>query len=246
MSALLALVSTTAAVAAPKEVKESDAVAQAYAESAGDSDNDERLDPIESVNRGVSRFNNGVDTVVYKPVARTYKYIVPQWGRNRVSNVLYNLTEPMTVVNSGLQADPQNTFTSLWRFILNSTVGVLGIFDVADSFGLKPRQEDFGQTFAVWGWKSSDYIVIPFLGPSTLRDALGLGVEWFADPVNIALTDEEQIAQYVAEAIDTRTQLLPVTDEIDRTSLDKYASYRSIYLQRRNNDVANGRLTPAY
>ena len=152
----------------------------------------------------------------------------------------------MTVVNSALQGDPKNTFTSLWRFILNSTFGVLGIFDVADSFGLHPRQEDFGQTFAVWGWSNSDYFVIPFLGPSTLRDALGMGVGVFGDPVFWATDTREQIGIYVAQAIDRRTRLLPVTDDIEKSSLDTYATYRSVYLQDRNNDIRNTKYTPPY
>ncbi len=245
LAALIALLSTTYAVATPATVTDSDDNTHDAINDANDAYDDDS-DPIEPVNRGIAKFNNAVDTVVYKPVSRTYRYVVPQWGRNRVSNVLYNLSEPLTVVNSTLQADPQNTFTSLWRFILNSTVGVLGIFDVAESFGLKPRQEDFGQTFAVWGWNSSSYVVIPFLGPSTLRDALGLGVELVADPVNIASTENEQIARYVADAIDRRTQLLPVSDEVERTSLDKYASYRSLYLQERKTNINNNKLTPAY
>jgi len=244
LAALLALISFSAVVAAPKDVPSKPVVDDAI-NDANDA-YDEDSDPLEPVNRGITKFNDAVDTVVYKPVARSYRYVVPQWGRNRVSNVLYNLTEPLTVVNSTLQADPQNTFTSLWRFILNSTVGILGIFDVAESFGLKPRQEDFGQTFAVWGWKSSSYLVLPFLGPSTLRDALGLGVEWVADPINIASNENEQIARYVADAIDRRTHLLPVTDEVERTSLDTYASYRSIYLQERKTNIENNKLTPAY
>ena len=242
LAALLALISVSTAVATP--VLDAETVNDAINDANDAYDDD--IDPIESVNRGITHFNDAVDTVIYKPVARSYRYVVPQWGRNRVSNVLYNLSEPLTVVNSTLQADPENSFTSLWRFIINSTVGVLGIFDVAESFGLKPRQEDFGQTFASWGWSKSSYLVLPFLGPSTLRDALGLGVEWVADPVNIASSDEARIARYVAEAIDERTHLLPVTDEVERTSLDKYASYRSIYLQERKTNIDNGKLTPAY
>jgi len=244
LAALLALAVTPAAFAVPKETPDYAAVNNA---KSGDSETyDEDSDPIEPVNRGIQKFNDVVDTVVYKPVSRTYRYVVPQWGRNRVSNVFYNLSEPLTVVNSALQADPKNTFTSLWRFILNSTFGVLGIFDVAESFGLKPRQEDFGQTMAVWGWRNSSYFVIPFIGPSTLRDALGMGVDVAANPVYWPLDEREQIGLFVADALDRRTKLLPVTDEIERTSLDPYASYRSIYLQERKNDISNGRLTPAY
>jgi phospholipid-binding lipoprotein MlaA len=128
----------------------------------------------------------------------------------------------------------------LWRFIFNTTFGLLGTFDVASELGLQPRREDFGQTLAVWGWTDSGYVVLPILGPSTFRDTLGNGVEWFADPVdNWALEDGQANFHKVVAGISKRTEILPATDQIDRTSLDKYTSYKSVYTQNRDSAITN-------
>jgi phospholipid-binding lipoprotein MlaA len=200
-------------------------------------------DPIEPINRAIFKFNQVVDGVALKPVSQIYRGVVPQWGRDRVSNILYNITEPVTVVNSVFQGDPENAFTSVWRFIINTTFGVLGTFDAAGDLGLKARKEDFGQTLAVWGLGEGPYIVLPIIGPSSTRDTVGLGVDYATNPINWGrYTDpNERIALYVAKAIDSRTSILDVTDEIERTSLDPYASYRSLYLQKRRGEVRNGK-----
>ncbi len=227
----------------PANAQTSDATSDDAITQADSDYNYENSDPAEPVNRAIFKFNNVIDGVLLKPVARGYKYVVPQWGRARVSNALYNLTEPVTVLNSVLQADPQNAFTSLWRFILNSTFGLLGTFDVASDFGLKPRQEDFGQTLGVWGWKDSDYVELPIIGPSTLRDTLGLGVDYVSNPFyNGMVTDNDYVVYGLLgiRLVDTRANYLEVTDQIDRTSLDTYATYRSAYLQKRANDIKNG------
>jgi phospholipid-binding lipoprotein MlaA len=208
---------------------------------------DESMDPAESINRNIQSFNDVVDDFIYKPIARSYRYVVPAWGRQRVTNVVSNLGEPVTVANSVLQGDAQNAFTSFWRFVFNTTFGALGTFDAASDLGLKHRPEDFGQTLASWGWKESSYFVIPFLGPSTVRDTIGMGVDYFADPfTNQRLVGHEvKTAVIVARALDLRTRLLDTTDDIERNSLDKYASYRSLYLQKRKSDIYNG-LPPIY
>ena len=201
----------------------------------------EIYDPIEGVNRAIFEFNHVVDGMLLKPVAQVYRGVVPEWGRQRVSNVLYNLGEPVTVVNSIFQGDDVNAFTSFWRFVINSTFGVLGIFDAASEVGLKPRREDFGQTLYVWGADESPYLVLPLLGPSTLRDGTGLVVDYFIDPFNYedVLKDSEQVIHTVAEVVDSRTTLLPVTDHVEKTSLDPYAAYRSLYLQKRRSVAFN-------
>jgi phospholipid-binding lipoprotein MlaA len=214
---------------------------------AQDEDYDSVNDPAESINRNIQKFNYVVDNVIYKPVARTYRTIVPTWGRKRVSNAVYNIGEPVTVANSVLQGDAENAFTSFWRFAINTSFGVLGTYDAASELGLKPRSEDFGQTLASWGWKDSSYVVIPFIGPSTVRDTIGMGVDFFADPFtnqNI-VGHEAKTADTLARALDLRTRLLDTTDGIDRDSLDKYASFRSMYLQKRKSDIYNG-LPPIY
>lgn len=207
-----------------------------------DEENVDFSDPIEPVNRAIFKFNSVVDGVLLKPVSQIYRGVVPQWGRDRVTNILYNITEPVTVVNSAFQGDPENAFTSVWRFIINTTFGLLGTFDAASEIGLKPRKEDFGQTLAVWGVGEGPYIVLPIIGPSNGRDTVGLGVDYATNPINWGkYTDpEHRVALYVAKAIDSRTSILDVTEEIDRTSLDPYASYRALYLQNRRSQVKNG------
>ncbi len=205
---------------------------------------EEANDPLEGINRPIFRFNSVIDEYLLRPVASGYRYAVPQWGRQRVTNVFYNISEPVTVVNSILQADPENAFTSLWRFILNSTVGVLGVFDAASDLGLKPRPEDFGQTLGVWGYHNPSYLVLPILGPSSIRDGAGLGVDYLTNPFyNGLIIDDKttKIAMAVANGIDKRANILNVTDDIEKSSLDPYITYRSYYLQNRENKINNGR-----
>lgn len=189
-------------------------------------------DPYESVNRAVFQFNEGVDTILLRPVARGYKYVVPQYGRQRVSNVLTNLRMPVIFLNSVVQLDPQNAFSSLWSFLLNSTVGVAGIFDVTGPAGLSVRDEDFDQTLGQYGVGAGSYIVLPILGPSSSRGAIGTVVDWFTDPFNY-FNGDVTVSRTIVSAIDARASLLDVTDDIYRNSLDPYATIRSGYLQRR-------------
>lgn len=208
---------------------------------------DEELDysdPIEPINRAIFKFNQVVDGVALKPISKIYRGVVPEWGRDRVSNFLYNVSEPVTVVNSVFQGDAENAFTSVWRLIINTTFGLLGTFDAASEVGLKPRKEDFGQTLAVWGVGEGPYIVLPILGPSDLRDTVGLGVDYASNPINWGryTSSDERTGLMVAKALDARTSLLDITDEIDRTSLDPYSSYRSFYLQKRRSDANNGEM----
>lgn len=201
-------------------------------------------DPLEPVNRAIFKFNNVVDGYVIRPVAVGYRYVVPAWGRQRVTNVFYNISEPVTVLNSVLQADPENAFTALWRFIINSTFGLLGTFDAASELGLKARPEDFGQTLGVWGVKDSTYIVLPILGPSTLRDGVSLAADYYTNPFynGMIVHDDDVVwGMVIVNGLNKRTNLLDVTDDIDKNSLDPYATYRSAYLQKRANDIANGK-----
>jgi len=198
-------------------------------------------DPIEPLNRIIFAVNSVVDRFIVKPAAQIYGYCVPLWGRDRVSNVIYNLSEPATSVNSALQGDPKNAFAAFWRFAVNTIFGVLGTFDVATSINLTDHQEDLGQTFAAWGWDNSNYFVLPLFGSSTIRDGLGFAVEIVtADPVdNYVLTTKEQNIRLAVEAIDDRLDLLPLSERIDATSNDKYISYRDAYLQRRSDEIKN-------
>lgn len=196
-------------------------------------------DPFETVNRSIFAFNEVVDNALLQPIARGYRWAVPEYGRQRVSNVLTNLRQPVVFLNSVLQGDPGNAFASLWSFVLNSTLGVAGIFDFAGAnTDLRVHKEDFGQTLGVWGFGSGAYIVLPIIGPSSARDTVGMVADWFTDPVNYA-DDEIMITRTVLTAIDARAGTLDLTDEVYRTSLDPYATLRSGYLQRRDAMVQN-------
>jgi phospholipid-binding lipoprotein MlaA len=196
-------------------------------------------DPLETVNRGVFSFNEVVDDILLQPVARAYRFAVPEYGRQRVSNVLSNLGMPITFLNSVLQGDSQNAFASLWSFVLNSTFGVAGVFDFSGvNTDLNVHREDFGQTLGTWGVEPGAYLVLPILGPSSLRDTVGLAGDGLADPFN-HFDDEIIVVRTIATAIDTRAGTLDLTDEVYRASLDPYASFRSGYLQKREAMVKN-------
>jgi phospholipid-binding lipoprotein MlaA len=200
---------------------------------------DNQESSLESFNRNVFAFNEAVDTVLFKPVAQGYRFITPDPLRERIGNMADNLGEPVTMINALLQGDIDRTVTSFWRFIINSTIGIAGLNDVAADAGLTARREDFGQTLAAWGWEESDYVVLPLIGPSTTRDTLGFVVDIFFDPLNYYLQTEDAVAVSVAEGLITRERLLDPIDDIYATSLDPYSSFQSIYLQRRASSIRN-------
>jgi phospholipid-binding lipoprotein MlaA len=197
-------------------------------------------DPIEPVNRVIFRFNEYADMIVLKPVAQAYDYVIPAQGKRAVSNVLHNLTMPVTFVNSVLQGDPQNSFEALWSFILNSTFGIAGIFDFAGTnTDLDVQDEDFGQTLGVWGVGSGPYLVLPLMGSSNLRDAGGMGVDYFTDPYNYLESDVAVYGRMGIEVVNARYQTLKLVDEVYKNSLDPYATFRSGYQQRRDAQISN-------
>lgn len=197
-------------------------------------------DPLEGWNRGVFAFNNAIDTVIIEPVAEGYRFVTPKPVRTGVANFFGNLKEPMTFANSLLQGNVDGAFTAFWRFAINSTIGIGGLIDVADSStDLKKHREDFGQTMASWGWTDSTYFVLPILGPSTLRDAIGLVPDYYSHPATYYLESNDQIWFRAAEGLSAREGVLDITQDIDETSLDKYATYRSLYLQKRKAEVDN-------
>lgn len=201
------------------------------------------FDPLEPVNRGIFTFNTYADKFVMRPVAVGYKYVVPVWGRQRVTNVFYNMSEPVTLLNSLLQTDAQNSFSSMWRFIINSTVGIGGMFDAAGELGLREHQEDFGQTLGTWGFENPPYLVLPLLGPSSLRDGMGMVVDYYTNPFyngTIIEDDTAKLALGIVNGVDKRANILNLTDDIEKTSLDPYTTYRSYYMQNRENKIKNG------
>lgn len=201
-------------------------------------------DPYEGFNRGVWAFNQGADKAVIKPATTVYRTVTPVPARRGLSRVFSNLSEPFSFVNNLLQGKPKRAMTNVGRFLINTTLGVGGLADHASTMGLPPADEDFGQTLAKAGARSSPYLVLPLLGPSTVRDAVGTGVRFVADPAQIAISSElsstAETGVTVGRVIDTRSQLIETgVDAILETSADPYATARSAYLQRRKAEIAD-------
>ena len=187
-------------------------------------------DPIKPVNQAVFSFNLEADRWVIKPVTTVYHHI-PDWGRSGISNFLTNLSEPSNVVNGALQLDPNITFTSFWRFALNSTFGLGGLRDFAGENGLKYQDQDFGKTLGRYGVIDGAYVVLPLAGPSTVRDTSGKVVDWFIDPVGWFLNTPETIAQITADGISTRDEQSAIIEQLYYQSLEPYSATRAAYLQ---------------
>lgn len=202
-------------------------------------------DPLEGFNRGVWGFNRTLDTVALKPVTQVYRTVTPHPARRGISRIFANLSEPFSMINNILQGKPDRATRNLKRFIVNTTIGVGGLADHASEFGVAPANEDFGQTLASWGVNGGPYLVLPLLGPSTLRDGVGSGVAQLADPYrvglrNSGLTNTQQLGVNAGEIISTRADLIDSgADTFLDTSLDPYAAARSAYLQRRHAEVRN-------
>lgn len=204
----------------------------------------ENKDPLETVNRGVYKFNDVADDAVFKPVAKAYKAITPSPIRKGINNFFSNLTSLTTVLNDILQLKFAHAFTDAGRFVINSTFGLAGFIDVASMDNIPRHTEDFGQTLGHWGVDNGPYLVLPFLGPSTLRDTTGLVVDTAtSDPITythnigeIRLHNQLRAMQF----LDKRTELLDAKDIADDASLDAYAFTRDAYLQRRASQVQDG------
>lgn len=195
-------------------------------------------DPIESANRAVFDGNQFIDRHVLKPVAGGYRETVPGAMQRGISNMLSNLREPSVAVNDLLQGNPARSLATLWRFGVNSTVGALGIFDVAADYGLERHHADFGQTLGVWGVGTGPYLTLPLLGPSNLRDAAGTVVNMALNPLPLGPAAP---AVTVGQALDQRIQAADALEQMERSSVDFYASLRSAYLQQRQALVADGK-----
>ena len=204
-------------------------------------------DPLEGVNRGIYKFNDVADKAVIKPVATAYKKVAPTPIRKGFNNFFSNLGAITTVVNDLLQFKFAYAFTDAGRFVINTTFGLAGFIDVAGMDNIQKRKEDFGQTLGYWGVGSGAYLVLPILGPSSLRDATGLAVDTATtDPIaythnigQVRLHNQLRAAQI----IDKRTELLTASDLVDEASLDPYAFTRDAYLQRRESMVQDGSLS---
>ncbi|MBF0561658.1 MAG: VacJ family lipoprotein [Alphaproteobacteria bacterium] len=192
----------------------------------------ETNDPAEPTNRAIFAVNNFSDEHVIAPVARGYRDYVPSIVRTGIHNVLTNISEPLVFVNDCLRADGSRATDSAGRFILNSTVGFFGLVDFAAEGGTPHHSTDFGLTLARWGVPEGPYVMLPLFGPSDVRDASGMVVDYFIDPIP-SMTLPETAARMVVDGIDKREQFLDTLAEIKRTSLDFYASMRSLYRQHR-------------
>ena len=205
-------------------------------------------DPFEATNRKIWAFNMGLDRAVFRPVAWTYDRVLPDPLQNGITNFINNLQEPWTFINAILQANGDAAFKSLGRFMINSTVGLVGFRDQAGAWGVERQEEDFGQTLGVWGMHGEPFIMIPGFGPSSPRDFTGLVVGFLGDPVDMVIEREfGQAADFGLlglEIIDARARALGTLDVLLETSADPYAAVRAGYTQRRAFEVSNGVVSP--
>jgi len=198
-------------------------------------------DPLEGLNRGIYKFNDTVDKAALKPVAGAYKAVLPSPVRTGVNNFFANLGTVVTIVNDLLQFKLSQAVDDTGRLAINSTFGIAGLVDWASQDGIEQHKEDFGQTLAAWGWKDSSYLVLPFIGPSTLRDTGGLVVDSaFFDPIGYVDGPADRNAILLTKFIDTRASYLPGSDLLDEAALDPYAFMRDAYLQRRTSQIYDG------
>jgi phospholipid-binding lipoprotein MlaA len=202
-------------------------------------------DPLEPLNRAIFDFNRTFDTFLLRPVAEIYAAALPPVGQDMVKNFLDNLKAPVVLANDLMQGEPKRAGDTLGRFIANSTFGVVGLFDIS---GIEPHNEDFGQTLAIWGMNDGPFLMLPFAGPSSLRDSIGLVTDYYIDPFNHYSRNTGRVyLQWVrvsARAIDTRARTIVTLDEIERLAIDIYATYRSFYRQYRKKEILNGRPGP--
>jgi len=200
----------------------------------------EDQDPWEGFNRKIFAFNNLVDQAILRPVAVTYKAITPDPVQKGVGNVFRNIMELPSAVNALLQAKPKAASQDAGRFLINTTLGLAGLFDVATPLGLENRdQEDFGQTLAVWGVKQGPYLMLPLWGPSSVRDLAGTPVDWVLDPTNYMDQDALRYTLSGLDLVHARAELLELEKQL---SGDRYLFIRDIYLQRREHLINDGRV----
>lgn len=196
-------------------------------------------DPMERTNRAVYRFNDALDRNVGRPVAKAYVKATPAPVRSGVSNFFRNLTYPTVIANELLQGKVANMFVATARLVVNTTVGIGGLFDPATQLGIPAHDEDFGQTLGVWGVPAGPYVVLPFLGPSSARDTVGFVADQFSDPKTYVKDPYLYYGATALQLVDSRAELLG-TDEVLGRSFDPYAFMRNAYLERREFQVKDG------
>jgi phospholipid-binding lipoprotein MlaA len=194
-------------------------------------------DPAEPTNRAVFEFNDGFDKHLFKPVAQVYEDAVPGAVRRSIHNFLVNLDEPWIGVNDLLQGNVERSLSASTRFFINTTFGVAGLFDMAAEWGLPHHDSDFGQTLGVWGIGEGPYLTLPIFGPSNVRDTIGLGMGFAANPLTWISGTASLVAgaaRGTMQGVDERGRNIDTLDDLERNSLDFYATLRSVYRQHRN------------
>ena len=200
-------------------------------------------DPMEGFNRAMFAVNEGLDKVAMRPVAQAYEFVTPLPVRAGVGDFFSNIADFRNTLNNSLQGKFADAASDLGRLLINSTVGIFGLFDVASELGLEKHDEDFGQTLAVWGWGDSSYLFWPVVGPRTVRDTGGLVVDIYSDPTWYTLNKSVAARNSLVALpfVDVRASLLPTDKVVEEAALDKYAYVRDAYLQRRQNQIFDGR-----
>jgi len=208
-------------------------------------DVDTTNDPLEPFNRAMYKFNEKLDTYLLKPVAKGYRTVTPVPVRQGVSNFFSNLREPIAFLNSALQGKFGDAASDLGRFVTNTTVGIFGVFDVATRVGLEKHTRDFGQTLGVWGMGEGPFLVLPFFGPSNIRDGVGLVGDYAAYPPTYEEETSTTWKLFALEVVDTRTRYLEAGDILEQAGgTDPYVFVREAYRQRRRN-LIRGDAAPA-
>ncbi len=197
-------------------------------------------DPYEGFNRAMFGVNERIDYVIMKPLAIGYDAVTPLPVKASVGNFFNNVGDLFNGVNNGLQGKGQDGASDLLRLLINSTVGIFGLFDVASEMGFEKHNEDFGQTFARWGMGDGGYVFLPIIGPRTVRDTFGFAVDAYTNPITHVQRIRVSNSAKVVRAIDIRASLLPSDRVVEEAALDKYSYIRDAYFQRRRNQIYDG------
>jgi phospholipid-binding lipoprotein MlaA len=197
-------------------------------------------DPLESFNRGVFSFNDGVDRAVLKPTARAYQATFPSWARKGVGNFFNNLQDVWSALNNGLQLRGQEMGDSIGRVMVNSTIGIVGLVDVASDLGIERHPANFGLTLGRWGVRPGVYLVLPLLGPATLREVAALPVDQQGSLLTHIPDQATRTGLTVLNVVDVRATYLKASDVVDGAALDRYSFTRDAYLQRQRNKDYDG------
>ena len=200
----------------------------------------EANDPYEPFNRAMFDFNLALDKAVLRPAASIYRDVLPEPVQNGVHNFLHNLRSPIIFGNDLLQGELDRAGSTLARFAINSTVGILGLYDFAAYVGIEKHNEDFGQTLAVWDVEQGPYLVLPIFGPSNPRDGVGKVADILIDPLTWLAPFEFQMARTIGTAVNARARNFDQVNDLENNSLDFYSAVRSLYRQKRADEIRNG------